>query len=124
MPLYELLVINTHFREFVHIKDLVQTTATHVMNNGGVVRSVNNWGTKVLPQRMRAHKQWHTAGDYWTMHYDASPKLMNSVVSRLRQDPRVIRWTTIKMGEKLEDVAMHSFGKTTNENGYRKYFGQ
>jgi ribosomal protein S6 len=89
MPLYELLVINTHIKRFVrralhmhlflllnktsslssfrrqqeHVRDLVKTTALNVMNQGGVVRSLKFWGTRNLPQRMRSHKQWWTGGE-------------------------------------------------------------
>ncbi|KAG8686218.1 hypothetical protein FRC08_012681 [Ceratobasidium sp. 394] len=104
MPFYELLCISSHFRDYKHIKDLVTVTAQHVMNHGGVVRKINNLGTRTLPQRMRSHQQWQTAGDYWTMHFDSSPSVMQALGARLRQDPRVIRINTIKLGEKLEDI--------------------
>lgn len=38
------------------------------------------------------------------MHFDASPKTLKSLHTLLRKDPRVIRWTMLKEGEKLEDV--------------------
>ena len=46
-----------------HIKQLVQQTATHVMDAGGVVRALDSWGTLTLPQRMRRHKQYHLRGE-------------------------------------------------------------
>ncbi|KAF9510049.1 hypothetical protein BS47DRAFT_1319876 [Hydnum rufescens UP504] len=115
MPLYELVIISAHFKEFFHLKDLVRTSAIHVMSNGGVVRSLTSMGTRLLEQRMRAHGQYHTQGDYWTMRFDASPTLMKSLQNRLRQDPRVVRQRTLKLGEKLEDVAKPSFNKTIME---------
>jgi len=115
MPLYELVVISAHFKEFFHLKDLVRASATHVMTNGGVVRSLNSMGTRLLEQRMRAHKQLHTQGDYWTMRFDASPILMKSLQKRLVQDPRVVRQTTIKLGEKLEEVTKPLFNRTMLE---------
>ena len=42
---------------------------------------------------------------YWTMHFDASPESQKALRSILRKDPRVIRATVLKMGEKIEDVA-------------------
>jgi small subunit ribosomal protein S6 len=42
-----------------YIKELVTLAATHVMNNGGVVRRLDSWGTLSLPQRMRRHNQTH-----------------------------------------------------------------
>ena len=42
---------------------------------------------------------------YWTMHFDASPEKQKSLNKLLRKDPRVIRATVLKMGERVEDVA-------------------
>ena len=39
------------------------------------------------------------------MHFDASPESQKALRSILRKDPRVIRATVLKMGEKIEDVA-------------------
>lgn len=81
MPLYQMFCIASHFREYVshilrsaaehashgdgqkHIKDLVTMSATHVMNEGGVVRNIQFNGTQTLPQRMRRHKQYYTVGE-------------------------------------------------------------
>ena len=51
--------------------------------------------------------RWLTASrlnSYWFMHFDASPKTLKGLHTLLRKDPRVIRWTMLKEGEKLEDV--------------------
>jgi small subunit ribosomal protein S6 len=42
---------------------------------------------------------------YWTMHFDVSPETQKSLGKLLRKDPRVIRATVLKMGERIEDVA-------------------
>lgn len=42
---------------------------------------------------------------YWTMHFDVSPERQKSLSKLLRKDPRVIRATVLKMGERIEDVA-------------------
>jgi len=54
---------------------------------------------------MRRQGQRHVIGDYWTIHIDASPGLLKQVNYQLQQDPRVIRWTTTKLGERLKDIA-------------------
>lgn len=38
------------------------------------------------------------------MHFDASPRLMQSLAEQLRQDNRVLKWTTLKLGERLQDI--------------------
>ncbi|RDB25018.1 putative 28S ribosomal protein S6, mitochondrial [Hypsizygus marmoreus] len=105
MPFYQMLCITTHYNEYKHIKELVRQTATHVMNAGGVVRNINSWGTLTLPQRMRRHGAIHSTGDYWTIHFDTAPRTLRSLNSIMRRDPRVIRWTVLKMGSKAEDIA-------------------
>ncbi|KAF8893953.1 ribosomal protein S6 [Infundibulicybe gibba] len=105
MPLYQMLCITTHYPQFTHIKELVRQSATHVMNAGGVVRSINSWGTLTLPQRMKRHGPYESVGDYWTLHFDTSPRTLKSLNSIMRRDPRVLRWTVLKLGEKVEDIA-------------------
>lgn len=39
------------------------------------------------------------------MHFDASPEKQKSLSKLLRKDPRVVRATVLKMGERIEDVA-------------------
>ena len=106
------------------IKSLVRLAATHILNNGGVVRNIQYWGTETLPQRMRSHGTNHEHGEYvsfsypiyrpifellplsyWTMHFDASPEKQKGLNKLLRKDPRVIRATVLKMGDRIENVA-------------------
>lgn len=42
---------------------------------------------------------------YWTMHFDASPEKQKGLSKLLRKDPRVVRATVLKIGERIEDVA-------------------
>lgn len=74
MPFYQVLCIAAHNPEYVcveaflrtylalssrlpqrQIKGLVRLAATHILNNGGVVRGIQYLGTETLPQRMRSH---------------------------------------------------------------------
>ncbi|KAH7888595.1 ribosomal protein S6 [Phlebopus sp. FC_14] len=106
MPFYQMLCIAGHFKEYKHIKDLVTRSARHVMDAGGVVRNIDFWGTQTLPQKMRRHKESFTVGDYWTMYFDTSPRTLRSLTAMMRRDPRVIRWTMLKQGEKVEEVVL------------------
>ncbi|KAI0093339.1 ribosomal protein S6 [Irpex rosettiformis] len=101
MPFYQMVCIAAHYKEYRHIKNLVETCAKHVMDRGGVVRKIESWGTCTLPQRM---KKSHEIGDYWTMNFDASPPVLNSLRQILHYDPRVLRMTTLKLGDRVEDV--------------------
>ncbi|KAF9529406.1 ribosomal protein S6 [Crepidotus variabilis] len=105
MPLYEMLCITTHVSTYSHIRELVRQSASHVMHQGGVVRAINSWGTKTLPQRMKRHGPLQNVADYWTLHFDASPRTLRSLNGIMRRDPRVIRWTVLKLADKVEDLA-------------------
>lgn len=94
------------------------------MNAGGVVRKIESWGTMQLPQRMKKKRTnayehigeyvfilwtqsamftfWHS---YWSLHCDASPQTLRSLNNFMRRDPRVLRWTVLKLGDRVEDVA-------------------
>lgn len=38
------------------------------------------------------------------MHFDTSPRTLRTLSGMIRRDPRVIRWTMLKLAEKAEDV--------------------
>ncbi|CAG7850516.1 SubName: Full=Uncharacterized protein {ECO:0000313/EMBL:CCA67582.1} [Serendipita indica DSM 11827] len=107
MPFYQLLCISTHYSEFKFIRTLVKTSAMQVFNAGGVVRDIRFLGTRILPARMKRHTRPQTLGDYWVMHFDANPKIMQDLEARLRQDPTVLRWTTLKLGSSLMKSVQH-----------------
>jgi small subunit ribosomal protein S6 len=106
-----------------HIRELVRQSAMHVMNSGGVVRKINSWGTLALPQKMKRNGPLQNVGEwvewhypclscltphlysYWTLHFDASPRTLRSLNGIMRRDPRVLRWTVLKLADTLEDLA-------------------
>lgn len=53
------------------------------------------------------------------MHFDASPRLMKSVAHSLKADERVLRWTTTKLGERLEDIAKPAESTVVNQSSPR-----
>lgn len=42
---------------------------------------------------------------YWTLYFDASPGTVRSLNRIMRRDPRVIRWTVLKIADNLEALA-------------------
>ncbi|KAL8280630.1 hypothetical protein RQP46_006953 [Phenoliferia psychrophenolica] len=111
MPLYELLVIASHHAQLAPIRTLATTTSSLILANGGVVRSLDHWGTRNLPQRMKRGDGSSFSGvcvrralGYWTMRFDANPPTVAALNERLRLDPRVLRWTTLKVGTTLAQV--------------------
>lgn len=40
------------------------------------------------------------------MRFDCSPPVLSALNTRLRLDPSVLRWTTLKQGARLDQVAV------------------
>lgn len=163
MPLYELVAICSHYDKYVRsrhlscapprpnlarpvahvppfspssqkpIRDLVRSTALHILEHGGQVRSIKSWGTLPLPEKMRRHKVTHSYGElvlsrsalpsflpagssslgmenaqiadavmhdsYYVVQFDCSPLTLKALDKAYQADPRVVRWTNIKLGE-------------------------
>ncbi|BGP22551.1 hypothetical protein JCM10295v2_001436 [Rhodotorula toruloides] len=53
MPLYELVCITKHHLTLTPIHSLMRTTTQLVSQNGGLVRALDFWGTRNLPQKMK-----------------------------------------------------------------------
>lgn len=86
------------------------------------MRHIDFWGSRALPQRMRRHGTWHRHAEYddhvqlsplltynfqrsyWAMYFDTSPQTLQTFNSKMRGDPRVVKWTMIKLGHRPEDT--------------------
>ncbi|KIM30659.1 hypothetical protein M408DRAFT_328194 [Serendipita vermifera MAFF 305830] len=117
MPFYQLLCISTHYSQYKFIRTLVKTSAMHIFDSGGVVRDIKFLGTRILPSKMKRHTKAQTLGDYWTMEFDANPRTMDELQKRLRQDPTVLRSTTLKLGSQLMESIQNP--SKTRLHGFR-----
>ncbi|CAO1631709.1 unnamed protein product [Sympodiomycopsis kandeliae] len=130
MVLYELFCVTAYSPSSAPFRELIRSTSRLVVDNGGVVRGMQYWGLRNLPQRARRHQQYHTKGDYFLMHFDTNPPVLSQLSSRLRMDPRVVKWTTLKLGDKLHEITPQSTSGGFNdllhgeENGRTTYPGK
>lgn len=77
-----------------------------VLREGGVIRAIDNWGVFTLPRAISRNQQMHHNGHYFVMRYDAGMKTQEEVRDIMRLDPRVIRSTSVKLGDgKLETLS-------------------
>ncbi len=51
------------------------------------------------------------------MQFDTNPRTLNSLYGRLRADPRVIKYTALKLGDKLEDIVPNVVSPTRTGTG-------
>ncbi|ORZ39271.1 hypothetical protein BCR44DRAFT_37849 [Catenaria anguillulae PL171] len=103
MPLYELVAISR--KSDAITRPLLKQLALSVIHRGGVVRSLNNLRAGALPYRIKAHQEYHTEGQYFTMVFDAAPTEIPTLTRQLQLDSRVIRATVVKVGTTLEQTS-------------------
>ncbi|PWN91577.1 hypothetical protein FA10DRAFT_300176 [Acaromyces ingoldii] len=123
MPLYELFCIAASSESSAPFRDLIRSTSRLIMDHGGAVRGVQYWQRRALAQRARRHQQYHETGDHFLLHFDTNPRILNQLSSRLRADPRVIKWTTLKLGERLDQITPKTMAGSENIDGHPPQMG-
>ncbi|KAI1006394.1 hypothetical protein K3495_g1827 [Podosphaera aphanis] len=96
--LYELIAV-VRPGSLGEVKELARTAGSIVLRNGGVIRGLKNWGQFSLPRRTRKHQAIHSEGQYFIMRYDSSSKTQELVRTTLGLDPRMIKFSTVKLGD-------------------------
>ncbi|KAF2736009.1 37S ribosomal protein Mrp17 [Polyplosphaeria fusca] len=86
------------------VKEIAKTAGKIVLDRQGVVRGVTNWGTFLLPKPAKKLQTTHHTGHHFIMRFDASSKAQHALRRTMGLDPRLIRYSVVKMGEKFESV--------------------
>lgn len=85
---------------------IARSTGSLVLSSGGTIRSIANWGVSALPKRTRKHQTNYLEGHYFVMRYDAASIVQDHVRKTLGLDPRMIKFSTVKLGDgKLESIS-------------------
>lgn len=69
------------------------------------MRGISNWGTFLLPHPAKKLGATYHAGHYFILRFDAAPKTQHVVRRTLGLDPRLLRYSLVKMGSKLEEIS-------------------
>ena len=75
-----------------------------VLNGGGVIRGIKNWNEQLLPRRVRKHQTFYDRGHYFLMRFDSSSSAQKSLRNTLGLDPRMVKFSVVKVGGKLDEV--------------------
>ena len=70
-----------------------------ILSQRGVIRSVANWGQSLLSAPVRRNMQRHEFGHHTVMRFDCAPGTQAAVKKMLMVDPRVIKWTLVRLGD-------------------------
>ncbi|EDO19516.1 hypothetical protein Kpol_1018p47 [Vanderwaltozyma polyspora DSM 70294] len=107
--LYELIGIVRVMNPVVankEAKELATTIGKLIINNRGVVRKISPMGTSPLPKIIKKDEEQHFQGYQFMMLFDASVGVQSEILRTLKNDPRVIRSSIIKVDTTKElDVA-------------------
>mmetsp|Transcript_22939 Transcript_22939/g.35310 ORF Transcript_22939/g.35310 Transcript_22939/m.35310 type:complete len:136 (+) Transcript_22939:113-520(+) len=108
MVFYELLMTTKDVIPYKALTELTKSIAHKVVENGGIVRGVQNHGIRVLPNRFRARYPDETTGSRYfqkgrfiSLYYDSSPKVMSEVGSLVKMHDDVLRETHLKVRNKM-----------------------
>lgn len=83
---------------------IAKTAGRIVLERNGVVRGVSNWGTFLLPKPAKKLQSTHHYGHHFIMRFDASSRAQHSLRKTMSLDPRLIRYSIVKMGTKFEEI--------------------
>lgn len=83
---------------------IARTAGSEVLRSGGVVRGFTNWGAFRLPRPTTKHQAKHTDGHHFIMRFDSSAQTQQNIRRTLSLDPRMIRHSVVKLGNKLDDI--------------------
>ncbi|KAF2112986.1 37S ribosomal protein Mrp17 [Lophiotrema nucula] len=86
------------------VKEIAKTAGKIILDKQGVVRGITNWGTFLLPKPAKKLQSTHHTGHHFIMRFDASPRTQHALRRTMSLDPRLIRYSVVKMGEKFEDI--------------------
>jgi ribosomal protein S6 len=84
-----------------------------VVDNGGIVRSIQNHGLRKFPHRFQANypdyltqQRYYEKGRFVSIYYDANPTTLQHVENILTMNDQVLRVTHLKCRSKLDYITM------------------
>ncbi len=92
---------------FKQLTNLVKTISHKVVDNGGVIRSIQNHGIRSLPHRFKAKyadregARYYEKGRFFSIYYDSGPSTQREVDTILKMNEQVLRNTHLKVRNKL-----------------------
>jgi small subunit ribosomal protein S6 len=83
---------------------IARSTGSSILSSGGVIRGITNWGNFSLPRRVHKHQARHHSGHYFVMQFDSNTTTQEAIRQTLTLDPRMIRFSVVKMGSTLDAI--------------------
>ncbi|KAK2865035.1 hypothetical protein FQN49_003967 [Arthroderma sp. PD_2] len=101
--LYELIAI-VRQGSIEEVKGIARSVGLQVIRSGGVVRGYTNWGPFTLPRPTTKHQVKNSIGHHFIMRFDSSAPVQKEMRRALGLDPRMIKFSVVKLGSKLREI--------------------
>ncbi|XP_069101503.1 small ribosomal subunit protein bS6m-like [Argopecten irradians] len=122
MPRYELALILKDLPRAA-LASALKRSCQHVWNEKGIVRKIENLGTKQLPYKIHVHGTKNITGSYFVVNFDSNALSKEAIENRLRQDTEVVRPTIFTIAEDEERPCSRGiecqFGEDVSHIGQR-----
>jgi ribosomal protein S6 len=89
-----------------------------IVDNGGIIRSIQNHGVREFPHRVQAKypdyktgRRYYEKGRYISLYYDASPNTIKDVEKILSMNDQVLRNSHLKARSKLDYISIQKEDK-------------
>ncbi|KAG7352203.1 ribosomal protein S6 [Nitzschia inconspicua] len=113
MVFYECVLTTKHATHFKALTALMKQVSYKVVENGGIVRSIQNHGVRQLPHRFQAkypdyltQQRYYDKGRFISIYYDANPGTLKQVENIISLNDQVLRVTHLKARSKLDFITM------------------
>mmetsp|Transcript_2599 Transcript_2599/g.5642 ORF Transcript_2599/g.5642 Transcript_2599/m.5642 type:complete len:132 (-) Transcript_2599:423-818(-) len=109
MVFYECVLSTKHTTHFKALTALMKEVSLKVVENGGIVRSIQNHGLRTFPHRFKAkypdyltQQRYYEQGRFISLYYDANPTTLKKVETILNMNDQVLRVTHLKSRSKVD----------------------
>lgn len=86
MPLYNVTAIARAVSPQGEVHGLLSKLSRIVLQRGGVVAGVSNWGVQDLAYRMKSRQEYHTRGRFMQLKLVASPDALKELERNMKLD--------------------------------------
>eukprot|EP00581_Thalassiosira_minuscula_P014678 CAMPEP_0183719040 /NCGR_PEP_ID=MMETSP0737-20130205/12136_1 /TAXON_ID=385413 /ORGANISM="Thalassiosira miniscula, Strain CCMP1093" /LENGTH=136 /DNA_ID=CAMNT_0025948717 /DNA_START=78 /DNA_END=488 /DNA_ORIENTATION=+ len=110
MVFYECMMTAKNTSHYNILTALMKEISLKIVNNGGIVRSIQNHGIRQLPHRFKAKyadregNRYYEKGRFISVFYDSNPTVMREVEGILNLNEEILRNTHLRATNIFQDV--------------------
>ncbi|XP_055546843.1 probable 28S ribosomal protein S6, mitochondrial [Wyeomyia smithii] len=119
MPTYELVLILRQMPR-PEVISVLKRTATAIFDKGGVIRKLDNLGTRPLPFKTSVHGLVHRTGSHFIVTFDTPPSTVEELEEEYGRDVDIIRKRIYKANANEQDQVSCTLHEEMLPPAYRK----